>query len=120
MASKYEYDVNPMQDALLALLLNDVNITKKSMKKDITTLFVYVLENFLENPKDVINLEFQITKNKDWYNVKGMNSISALWLSGMFIDDIELIMKNDVFVFENKKYRYNKKNNELTLVKNEK
>lgn len=114
MGSEYVYSKNPFRDFLLDSILIGVDVSTKESKRDIDGAFRYILENVLNNPEEIIYLDFEIIKNEEHYKLHGKNSISALWLSGFFPSDASKIIKSTTFVIGNRKYVFNKKTNELT------
>lgn len=114
MASEYEFGVNPFQDFLMESLMYEVEISDKEFVKEISSSFKLILENMLDNPKEALYLEFEIKNNDGHYKIKGKNSASALWLSGIIVDDAEFINKNTNFKLGDRLYKYNTETNELT------
>jgi len=114
MGSEYVYNKNPFRDFLLESIMMDVDISTNESKRDIHGAFKYILGNILINPNEVVYLDFEVIKNEQHYKLQGKNSISALWLSGLFPSDATLIIKSTTFVIGNRKYVFNKEKNELT------
>ncbi|MFA5207141.1 MAG: hypothetical protein WC428_00425 [Candidatus Paceibacterota bacterium] len=114
MGSRYVYGSNPFRDFLLDSIYLGVDISTKQAKRDIDGAFKYILGNLLINPNEVVYLDFEIINDKNYFKIKGKNSISALWLSGFFPTDATLIIKSNAFIIGNKKYLYNKETKELT------
>lgn len=113
MASKYEYGLNQFNDFLVTLLLYGVDISEIEFKGEIDDTFKSILENVLEDEKLFVHLQYKIKNDNEWYEVIGMNSISAFWLSGLFIKDVDIILKNNKFVIDGMNYKYSKKNHKL-------
>ena len=114
MGNLYKWNYNPFHDFLLKSIMFGANISDKQMQGDIYAAFVFILQNILDNPKDVVHLDFKIVGDGTHYKVVGKNAISAIWLSGVFPMNSDLMLKNNVFVIGNRKYSYNKKTCKLT------
>lgn len=116
MANSYEFGRNPFQDFLMESLMYDVNISNRQFLNEITSSFKIILEEMLENPKEVLFLEFDIKNIDGHYKLIGKNSVSALWLSGIFVDDASFIVRKNKFKLGNKLFTYNTKTNELSYI----
>ncbi len=114
MGNRYLYGSNPFRDFLLDSISLNIDISSKEAKRDIDSAFKYILGNLLINPNEVVYLDFEIINDKNYFKIKGKNSISALWLSGFFPTDATLIIKSNAFFIGNKKYLYNKETKELS------
>lgn len=114
MASEYKFGINPFQDFLVESLLYEVDISDNEFVREILPSFRLILENMLDNPKEVLYLELEIKNHDGHYKVIGKNSASALWLSGIIVDDAEFINKNTNFKLGDKLYKYDSETNELT------
>jgi hypothetical protein len=114
MASEYEFGINPFQDFLMESLMYEVDISNSEFVNEIKPSFRIILEDMLENPNEVLYLDFKILNEDGHYKVIGMNSVSALWLSGIIVDNAELIIKNSNFKLDNRKYKYDVNTNKLT------
>jgi len=114
MGSGYKTGYNPFQDFLLQLILYGADISNKKMKRDIHSAFSLILQNVLNNPNDVVYLDFDIVSDKNHIKVVGKNAISAFWLSGLFPSNIDYILKNNNIKMGNRIYKYNKKTKLLT------
>jgi len=120
MGTAYKYGLNPFGDYLVLSLVNNIDISEKRFKNEINSNFSYILENVLDNPEDVLYLDFKIQKKKDYYKLIGKNAISSIWLSGILPTDIETVLNDNRFIIGDKEYCYNKKTSELKykLIKN--
>lgn len=114
MGRSYEFGYNPFRDFLLISLEYDLDISDKKLKKEIHESFRYILENVLNNPEEVIYLDFEITNNDKYFKLVGKNAITALWLSGIIPSDADNILKSNTFIISDRKYVYNTKKKELT------
>jgi len=117
MASKYVTGYNPFQDFLLQSILFGVDLLDKKMFADIYSSFVYILQNILDNDEDIIHLDFEIKGNKDNIKFIGKNAITAIWLSGVFPEEIDEVLNNSKFIIGDRLYKFNKKTKTLTHVK---
>ena len=113
MADEYVYGINPFNDVLVEMVRAGIDLKSKKTKFEINESFKYILENVLEDEKISVHLKFDIVDDNGWCKLIGKNSISALWLSGVFISDVDLILNNTRFVIGDRKYVYNKKKCEL-------
>ncbi len=117
MASKYEVGYNPLQDFLLQTIIYGVNISDKKLKMDILQSFVLILETILENPNDVVYLDFQITSKDGHYKVTGKNIVSALWLSGIYpVNNLDKLVDRESITINDREYKFNKKTKKLSYV----
>jgi hypothetical protein len=114
MGNEYVYGRNPFQDFLIKSLEFDMDISDKKSKGEINASFTYILQNVLDNANDALYLDFEIINIDNHFKVVGKNALSALWLSGILVDNAALVMKNNTFVIGNRKYHFNEKTNELT------
>jgi len=114
MGSKYKEGKNPFRDFLLKSMEFGLDISDKKLKNEISASFTYILENVLDNPQDALHLDFEIINIDKHFKIIGKNALSALWLSGILVDNSDLIMKNNKFLIGNRMYHYNDKTNELT------
>jgi hypothetical protein len=117
MGSKYEWFVNPFQDFLFQAIILGADVSDEKLKENINSAFVFILEKHLINKNDVIYLDFDVINNNDHFKLVGMNSISALWLSGIIPDDTALVLENNMFELDDYEYRYNNRTNKLTYKK---
>jgi hypothetical protein len=115
MGSKYVHGLNPFRDFLVESLKYEYNIAGKSEKREIDNSFKYILENVLNNGKEAVHLDFEIINKDDWYRVVGKNPPSALWLSGILVENIENMLDAKSFEIGDRKYKYNQKTGELTF-----
>ena len=109
MATTYIWDINPIQDILMKMLLSNVDISLGEEKQEIYNIFTYLLENFLKNKNDLIYLDFDIKKRKNFYKLIPNNLLSGLWFLGYFPDNPNQIIQKNEFTFDNKKYSFNNK-----------
>lgn len=116
MASEYNFGINPFQDFLMESLMYDVDISDKEFVKEISSSLRLILENMLENPKEALYLEFDIEKDNEHYKIIGKNSVSALWLSGIIVDDAQYIINNSNFKLGDRLYKYDKETNKLSYI----
>jgi hypothetical protein len=114
MGSEYVDGKNPFRDFLLKSLEFGLDISDKKLKNEISSSFTYILKNVLDNPEDTVYLDFEIINIDNYYKIIGKNALSALWLSGILVDNTAIIMRNNTFVIGNRKYHYDNKTNELT------
>lgn len=114
MASKYVTGYNPVQDFLFQSMLYGVDILDKKNFVDIQSAIVYILQNVLKNENDVIHLDFEIKGNKNYIKLIGKNIITALWLSGVFPQNVDEILNKNKYVIDNISINYNKKTKKLT------
>ncbi len=114
MASKYITGFNPIQDFLFQSMIYGVDLSNKKQFKDIQSSIIFILQNVLENQKDIIHLDFQIKGSKNQIKVVGKNMITALWLSGVFPQNIDEILINNKYDFDDISFEYNVKTKKLT------
>ena len=115
MGSKYVYNVNPFRDYLIELIKNRYDISNLKMKQEIDSSFRYILENVLNNEKEAVHLDFQIMDENDSYMVIAKNPPSALWLSGILVENVDDMLDAKVFIIGDRKYKYDKKRGCLTF-----
>jgi len=115
MGSSYVYGMNPFRDFLVESLKYGVDVGSKRQKRDIDTSFKFILENVLNNEKEAVHLDFEITNQNGWYKVVGKNPPSALWLSGILVENVDTMLDMKVFTIGDRRYKYDKKKGELTF-----
>lgn len=120
MGTAYKYGTNPFRDYLVMSLVHGIDVSEKRFKSEISETFSYILQNVLNDPEDVLYLDFKIQKKKGYYKVFGKNAISSIWLSGILPTDIETVLNDNRFIIGDKEYCYDKKTSELKykLIKN--
>lgn len=116
MGNRYVLGNNPFQDFLLQYALYDVDLSDKKMKDDIHAAFTIILKNILNNENDAVYLDFDIIGEKNNIKIIGKNAISAVWLSGFFVENPDQLLKNNKFRIGNRGYTYNTKTFELTYI----
>lgn len=114
MGNRYALGYNPFRDFLIQSILYGADLSNKEMKGDIHAAFSFILQNVLDNPNGIVYLDFDIVGDKNHIKIVGKNSISALWLSGIFPPNTDFILKNNNFKIGNRLYKYNKKTKALT------
>lgn len=114
MANKYEFGDNPIQDFLLQSIIYGLDISKPEFFNDVYSGIAFILSNIIENENNVSYLDFDIINKDGHYKIIGNNVISAMWLSGHYPFNIQHILTNDEFEFNNKLYKFNKKTKKLT------
>lgn len=111
----FEYGYNIFEDYLMKSILYGVDIADPQARPDITTSFITILKAVLSNPVDVVNLDFDIIKHGEgYYEVVGLNFITALWLSGVFPAEVDVVMANNIIEMEGIIFEYDKKTNKLS------
>jgi len=115
MGSKYVYGMNPFKDYLLEAIKYDFDISDSKMKLEIDSSFKFILKNVLNNGKEAVHLDFEITKDNNYYKVIAKNAPSALWLSGVLVENVDDMLDSNVFIIGDRKYKYNKKRGSLTF-----
>ena len=115
MGSEYVFNVNPFRDFLIRVLQYDADISKSRNKKEIDISFRYILENVLNNEKEAVHLDFEITNDNGFYKIIGKNPPSAFWLSGILIENVDEMLDKNTFIIDDRKYKYNKKTGSLTF-----
>ena len=120
MARTYQWRINPFQDYLFTTILRGVDIADKEYEADIYVAIATILEYITKDKNDVELLDFEIKKKNDYFRVVAKNSVTALWLSGIFPKDPKKVMKTNEFVIDDIKYKYSLKTKKLTyrLIKN--
>jgi len=113
MGSKYIARINPFSDFMLESIVSGVDISKKKHFVDVYNACVLILETILTNPNDIKYLDFEIKGNNGYIRLVANNLITALWLSGVFPNDVDLLVNRNVFKTEEYVYRYDKKTKKL-------
>lgn len=115
MGSSYVYGMNPFKDYLLEAIKYEFDISDSKMKVEIDASFKFILKNVLNNGKEAVHLDFEITKENDFYKVIAKNAPSALWLSGVLVENVDDMLDAKVFIIGDRRYKYNKKTGGLTF-----
>ena len=122
MASNYEWGINSFQDFLFDSIQNDIDISDDELETDIYIGLTTILEYFKNNKKYEKYLDYEIKKNDICFKIIGKNSLTALWLSGIFPLNPEEVIVGNKFEIGNRLYKFNEKTKRLTfkeLKKNE-
>lgn len=114
MGSEYKFLKNPFRDFMMRSMLYNVNILDKEYMVNIQNSFIMILGSILDDKTDITYLDFKLTGKPNNIKILGKNSISALWLSGIFPPNVGNIINKSTFVIGNKTYKYNKKTHKLT------
>jgi hypothetical protein len=96
-----------------AMMLKDYEVSKEN-KAAIQDAFRYILELYLENREDLVYLDFDLKVSGDYFKIIANNILTALWLSGIIIDDPEEVLANNICYVEDRVYRFNEKTKVLT------
>lgn len=114
MASDYIWNINPFQDFLFEVILNDIDISDKEMKSEIHMAFSRILEYYVPDKYENQYLSFDIKNKKGSFKVIAKNIVTALWLSGIFPANPKKVIGSNEYIIENTKYKFNPKTNKLT------
>ena len=116
MGKKYSWEVNPIRDYFIRLVDGGVDLSDKEIQKNIFNTLTNMLEYILNMPEDATYLDFNIKINqKKYYKIIANNMLSALWLSGIFVGNIDnLIVKNKLKINKTE-YSYNPQTKRLTI-----
>jgi len=114
MGSDYKWNINPFQDFLFEIIMNDIDITNKEMKLDIQIAFSRILEYYVPDKFENQYLDFELKNKKGSFKVTAKNIVTALWLSGIFPKNPKKVMDANEFIIENLKYKFNTKTKKLT------
>jgi len=114
MGRTYQWRINPFRDFLFASILYGDDIASKEIEADVYVGIATILEYITRDKNDVNFLDFEIKKKNDYFRVVAKNSITALWLSGIFPKDPKKVLETNEFVMDNVKYRYSVKTKKLT------
>jgi len=119
MGSLYTYGINPFYDILMVILITDGKTAKKINKNEIRDSFISILEQILENSDNVKYLDFDIVKRGYKYKIVGNNMISALWISGIFIRNVDIpyVLKNNSCTINDTYYVFDPKKKKLLIKK---
>lgn len=116
MASKYIWGWSPINDFLTGLILTGNDLTNSKLKYEIDVECAKLLVPYLNNPKDVVHLDFQIATDGVNIVVLGNNMISALWLIGIIPDNTNNILNaKQLVVNRNTIINYDKETKLLTI-----
>lgn len=114
MGREYIWGENLFRDYLMKLTNTELDIVDEEVQKDISSTFSYVLEHFLKKSSDIKYLNFEIIRTQEYYKVIAHNMLTALWLTGIFIESNQEILTNNRLILENIEYVYNEKTKKLT------
>ena len=113
MASEYYWGYNVFQDVLINATLNEINISDDNFKSKLNGVFSQIIINYLENKSDIVYLDFEISSIGCKYELVANNFITALWLSGVFPDNVKYTIHNDEYSYDDGSFTYNKKTKKL-------
>jgi hypothetical protein len=109
MGSEYYWGYNIFQDVLINALLNEIDVSDVNFKPKLNGVFTQVIVNYLQNKSDIVYLNFDIEVLGCKYELVANNFITALWLSGVFPDNVIDTMHKSEFNCGDGYLVYNKK-----------
>jgi hypothetical protein len=111
MASNYTWGWSPLNDFFVGLILNGTDLTDNKLKLSIDIECSKLLAPHLNNPKDVVYLDFQILGDDDDGHIiiNAKNILTALWLIGMIPNDSEGTLASNKLVIDDGEIIYDKK-----------
>lgn len=115
MENKYEWNENLFRDLLFMGINKDLDIASEEYKQDVHDGFVELLNLYGYEEADMAYLDYKIINNNEHYKVQTNNFITALWFSGVFPEDVELILKATELIIGDKKYKFNKKTKKISV-----
>ena len=118
MGKEYEWDINPFQDFLFGSIMNGINITDKKFETEVYMSLFAILEYYVPYETENKHLDFEIKNKKGSFKIIGKNIITALWISGIFPNNIQQVLNENEYIDRyngvNIKYRFNVKTKKLT------
>jgi len=119
MGSKYQKNINPVNDIFLDMMMSGYDFSSKKSHQELYSMMLYVLEGSLYNESDMRFLEFDIKTQHNGSLVKIVpdNIICALWFSGIIVENTSKVVEENKFVFDNKSFSFNKKRKVLKVAK---
>lgn len=115
MSEMYEWGYNPLKDFLFQLILKDHDISDDEIFNDIVDNILYMLRYLNISEDCLTNLDFEIKKKGDsYFKIVPHNIITAMWFTGVLINDCSFEIDNNSIIFENYIYKFNKKTKKLT------
>jgi hypothetical protein len=118
MGSEYKWGDNPIKDMLVKALLLDANISEDESKLDFFNIFSYIIICYLNNPEDIVHLDFEIIGSDGKYVLIGNNLISALWMNWILPKSPRSVVDKNEYNIGNTKYTFDEKNKVLILNSN--
>jgi hypothetical protein len=116
MAATYIWNMNPVQDILINMLLSNVDISDSDSLEEIHGVISNFFEPYMKNAGDLVHLDFNIIRKNEYYKVIGNNFITSLWFIGIIPDNSNMVMQNNKYKFDNKIYTFNNKTKTLKFV----
>ncbi|HPC09451.1 MAG TPA: hypothetical protein PLN85_00055 [archaeon] len=117
MGSKFQVSNNFIENYLLYLIFNNIDLSNKDVLTKTHATFVQILQKNKGVGENIVFLDFDIKGDNVYIKVIPKNFISALWLSGIFPENVyDLIDKNQCLV-DNVVIKFNKKTKRLTYKK---
>ena len=111
----YKWGYNPLKDFLFQLILNDEDISDDEIHEAVVDNVIYILKYLGIEGDCLKNLDFEIKKKRDaYFKVVLHNIVTAMWFSGVFVNDCSFAINNDFITFEDKIFKFNKKTKKLT------
>ena len=118
MGKVYKWNESPLRDFLLQIMLLDNDVTDSKFKDDIKNNISFMLSHMGVDNYDMRYLDFNLKEHKKGYvKVMPKNIVSAMWFIGALPPNCNNILKDNFVVFNNKKYKFNKKTKRLTWKK---
>lgn len=116
MGNEYEWGYNPLNDFLLQLLMTQQDPTDKKIKEGVDNNIRYILMSIGIPQDDLIYLSYEIKKRVGHFKVVANNILTAMWFSGFYPPDIDLIYNKKMVIFDNIKFTFNEKTKKLKWV----
>ena len=118
MGKEYNWNYNPFQDFLFGSIMDGVDIADKEVETEIFVSFFTILEYYIPKKSENQHLDYNIKKRNGKFKVIANNSVTALWLSGIFPEDSQKVLDDNEYVDkydgETIKYKFNIKTKKLT------
>lgn len=118
MGKDYNWNNNPFQDFLFGSIMNGVDIADKEVETEIFMSFFTILEYYVPEKSENQHLDYDIKKRNGRFKVVANNSITALWLSGIFPENSQQVLDDNKYIDkydgETTEYKFNAKTKKLT------
>lgn len=111
---------NPLREFLLQLIVLGNDLEELALESNFHETVIHILLRIGVMRDDIQYLNYEIRQpRKGYFKVVAKNIVTALWFSGYFPQNNDLIFVNNSAIFDDKKFKFNKKTKKLTWVRYE-
>ena len=116
----YSIGKNDFTDYFMELLYEGYDISDPELIGNTNIYFSKFLMNKGISENDLLFFDFKIIRGRgESYKVKANNIVTAMWLSGFFPENCNLLFEKNRVIFDGKIFKFNRKTKKLSWVEKE-